>query len=223
MAIENYQTRVLGPIETVDYATEMMHIYRPENLQSEPMIGLRILLRDLNARVTDPATRLSQIDAYMAIGPNCGKMLFKSGCILREAMPNDLNGSMDGLWLITFPVPTSVLMSQLNNMSNILTYMRQNLGIESTEVIDINVSGRCPVAEEASRIASVQIVSPYDMVLASPGNSPYKIGHIIRINDQFAMLRTRFDWTRFRTPGRVDYHVSDIMLLSQLMSGMFVR
>lgn len=223
MSIEQYQARVLGPNETVDYATEMMRIYRPENLQYEPMVGLRVLLRDLNARVTDPATRLSQIDAHMAVAPNCGKVLLKSGCILREAMPNDLNGSLDGLWLITFPVPTSVLMGQLNNVANVLTYMRQNLGIESQEVIDINVSGRCPVAEEATRMAAVQIVQPYNAVLASPTTSAYKIGHIIRINDMFAMLRTRFDWSRFKQPGRIDYHANDIMLLSQLISGMFVR
>ena len=221
--IESYQARVLGPMETVDYASEMMRRYRPENLQCEPMIGLRILLRDLNARVTDPATRLSQIDAYMAVAPNCGRMLYGSGCILREAMPNDLNGSMDGLWLITFPVPTSILMDQLTKMSNVLTYMRQNLGIESTEVIDINVSGRCPVMEEGARMAAVQIVAPYNQALASPANSPYKIGHIIRINDMFALMRTRFDWSRFKQPGRIDYHVNDIMLLSQLMANMFVR
>ncbi len=218
--IETYQRNVLSPNATVDYASEMMQRYRPENLQCEPMIGLRVLLKDLNARVTDPKTRLSQIDAYMGVNANCGGVLRGTGCILRETMPNEMQ---DGLWLITFPVPTSVLMQILSNMSNVLTFMRENLGIESTEVIEINASGRCPVAEEGNRLGMVQIVPPYNMVLAPPNNSPYKIGHITRINDMFALLRTRWDWSKFRVPGKIDYHVNDIMLLSQLMVNMFVR
>lgn len=218
--IENYQRRVLSPGEVVDYAAEVMYKYQPVNLQCEPLVGLRVLLKDTNGRVTDPATRLSQIDAYMSVTSNCGGVLRGTGCILREAMPNELQ---DGIWLITFPCTTSVLATQLTNMMNVLNYMAQNLGIVSTEIVDINVSGRCPMTEEGGRLSSVQITPKYATVLSSPTNSPYKLGHIVRINDMFAMLRTRWDWSKYRVPGKIDYHADDIMVLSQLMTGMFVR
>lgn len=209
--IENYQRQVLGPNDIVDYATEMVQKYRPEQLQVEPMIGFRVLLKDLNAHVAPPAQRLKMIDAELRI-------LVDTGCIIRESLPSE---AKDGLWLVTFPVPTSLLMRQIENVTRILVYLQNRLGIISVEVIDINVSGRCPVGETELRMGNLVIPQEYHGILTEPLNTPYKVGHLIRINESFALLRTRWDWSSRRIAGKVNLHRQEMLIIPQLLTAVF--
>jgi hypothetical protein len=110
---------------------------------------------------------------------------------------------------------------QLDNLNLVLNRLAQGLGIISMEVIDINVSGRCAIGETEARMSNILIPPEYRNVLAEPTNTPYKIGHLIRINDQFALLRTRWDWSNKRSVNSVNHHYQDLLIIPQLLMGMF--
>ena len=75
--IAHYQSRILLADEVVDYRSEMMHSFRPEHLLQEPMVGFKVLCKDLNAMTS------SQADRFQLIERNIG-FLRNSGCIIRE-------------------------------------------------------------------------------------------------------------------------------------------
>lgn len=210
--IENYQTKILEPSEIVDYSSEMIRCYRAENIQAEPMIGFKILLKDLNASVMTQQDRFAQIESTF-------RVLQGTGCILRESHPSE---SPVGFWLITFPVAQSQIARQLNNLMGVLQFFATQLGIVNTELIEICVSGRCGLAETESRLGMICIPPQYQHALCMPDNTPYKLGHIVRINDNFVMLRTRWDWSSQRMQtGRVNNHHADLMIIPQLLTAMF--
>ena len=216
--IEQYQQQVLRPGDVVDYASEMMQLYRPEQLAVEPMVGFRVLCKDMNAHTASPPARMQTIDSYIGVGQGKGCILSQTGCVLREATPMELQ---NGLWLLSFPVPQSQLARQIENINTVLNRLAQMLGIISVEVIDINVSGKCAIGETEMRMSNIIIPPEYHKVLAEPTNTPYKFGHLIRINDQFALLRTRWDWSTRRNPNSVNHHYQDMLIIPSLLMGMF--
>lgn len=216
--IEQYQTSVLRPDFVVDYASEMMQKYLPEQLAMEPMVGMRVLCTDTQALTMNPVARMEMIDRHIGVGPGQGGILNQTGCILREAAPME---APNGIWVITCPVPQSQLVRQLDNLNLVLNRLAQGLGIISMEVVDINVSGRCAIGETEARMSNILIPPEYRNVLAEPTNTPYKIGHLIRINDQFALLRTRWDWSNKRSVNSVNHHYQDLLIIPQLLMGMF--
>lgn len=222
--IENWQTRILGPNEIVDYSSEMIARYQRQPngqdlIQREPMVGLRYLLEDTNAQsFPNYAQRLQQLSSILSVGQNCGKMLLGTDCIIRET---ELNESRFGFWLCTFPVPLSRVAERLQQVDNLLRKLHVNLGLVSTEVIDINISGRCLPMETEYRLRNVMIMEPYNSILQVPTNSPYKLGRIERISNEFMIMRTRWNWSKYRISGKVDTHTSDIVTISQLLAGMF--
>ena len=211
--IANYQTQILSPSAIVDYSSELIQSYRAENIQMEPMIGFKILLKDLNAAtMPQPGERFRYIESFLSV-------LRGTGCILRESHQNE---SPVGFWLITFPVAQSHLPRQLESLIGVMHFLMNQLGIVSTELIEINVSGRCGLTETEARLSMVCIPGQYQSVLCSPTNTPYKLGHIVRINDNFVMLRTRWDWSRVRQQtGKVNDHYNDMLIIPQLLTAMF--
>jgi len=210
--IGNYQNRVLSPAEVIDYSAEMINGFMPEHLHQEPMVGFKVLCKDLNAY------SMTQADRFQLIERNIG-FLNQSGCVIREA---HLNEAPDGFWVITFPVPQSQLMRQLNSLMNILGFMANQFGIVSTDVCEINVSGRCGMAETEARLANICIPPQYGYALVEPQNTPYKMGHVLRINEEFILLRTMWDFSRNRTnPGKVSNRYTELTIIPQLLMNAF--
>ena len=205
--VQQYQMRVLRPSEVVDYSSAVKQAYPPYAIQSEPFIGLKVLCKDTMAFVLDPPSRIRQIEA------NLGFMRGK-GCLIRETsqtMP-------DGFWIITMPVPRSQIAQQFNNLMEVLAILEQHFSIVRCGIIEINVSGRCSIAETERCMMGLTIPQRYSEALVVPDNTPYRYGHLIRINDNFMCLRTRWDLTR-QTQNTV--HYEEILVLAQLISSMY--
>lgn len=186
MLVQQYQSRVLGPTETVDYSNIVMQAYPAYAIQSEPFIGFKVLCTDTNAYNNgNPSDRLRFIDANLGF-------LRGKGCIIRETSPL----KPDGFWVITMPVPRSQVSTAINNLMDVLAILSQYLGIVSDGLFEINVSGKCHVAETERRLGGLTISPDYLANHVPPDNSPYRLGHIIRINDNFMVLRTRWDLSK---------------------------
>ena len=134
--VQQYQTRVLGPEEPVDYASIIKQSYPPYAIQQEPFVGFKVLCTDTMAYSTNPGERMRYIDANMNV-------VRGRGCIVRETSKN----KPDGLWIISLPVPRSQVTQQLNNLFDVLATFEQYLGIIKDGLFEINVSGKCNVME----------------------------------------------------------------------------
>ena len=207
--IENYQSRILKPDEIVDYSNELIRTVRPETIQFEPCIGFKIMCKDLNAYTTTQANRFQFLEQNLGF-------LRNSGCIIRETHPSE---APDGFWVISFPVPQSQLSRQLINITNVIDLMAHHFGIVSQDMIEINVSGRCPATETEYRLSAINIPQNYRRFMVEPTNTPYKMGHILRINEDFALLRTMWDWRN--QGGSTTGHMSDLLVIPQLLTAMF--
>lgn len=207
--IENYQSHILKPTEVIDYSAELMSGVRSETIQMEPMIGFKLMTKDMHAYDSSQAARFQFLEMNLGF-------LRGTGCIIRETTPME---APDGFWVISFPVPMSHLSEQLMNITRVMDFIATNFGIVSSDVVEINVSGRCRVGETEWRLGNVTIPAQIRQSLIEPVNTPYKLGHIIRINDEFAMLRTMWDWRRSGTT--TSSHMSDLLVIPQLICGMF--
>ena len=103
MIVQQYQTRVLGPEEPVDYASIIRQSYPPQAIQQEPFVGFKVLCTDTQAYSTNPAERIRFIDANLGV-------LRGNGCIIRETSRQ----KPDGFWIISLPVPRSQVTTALN-------------------------------------------------------------------------------------------------------------
>lgn len=212
--IENYQSHILKPSEIVDYATEIMRGLRPENVAAESLVGFRILCKDLNAMSFG-----TQSERFRMLEMNLG-FLKNTGCIIRET---HLAESNDGFWLITFPVPLSQLSTQLTKLMNVMNYMAGQLGIVSRDVVEINISGRCLVSETEARLGRVSIPPVYDQYRIEPTNTPYKMGHLVRINEEYALLRTMWNFSLGSNtqPGGIQNRFQELLIIPQLLNNSF--
>ena len=212
--IENYQNRILKPEEIVDYANEMMTGFRPEHIQMEPMVGFRVLCKDMNAHISTQADRFMFLEQAM----NASGILRNSGCVVRETRFNE---GLDGFWVITFPVPLSQLARQLMNLQNVLHFFATQFGIVTTDVCEINVSGHCNAGETEARLGMITL-GQFGYALLEPNGTPYKLGCVVRINDHFALLRTMWDFSRgVQTPGKVANRFSELTIIPQLLAAAF--
>ena len=198
--ISGYQSRVLGPTEIVDYSTITMQSYPPHAFQHEPFVGFKVLCRDKNAQSVAPAERMRQIDANLGF-------LRGKGCVIRETsmrMP-------DGFWVITLPVPRSQLNQQLNLLSEVLAIFEQYFGIVRQSLIEINVSGKSGYADTERRLGSIVLPQRYEKLLVPQLSTPYRLGHVVRINDLFVVFRSRWNTANF----------DDITVLTQILASAF--
>lgn len=207
MLVQQYQSRVLGPTEVVDYSSIVMNSYPADAFHQEPFIGFKVLCTDTNAYSGPPAERLRYIDANLGF-------LRGTGCIMRETS----SAKPDGFWVMTLPCPRSQLTIALNNMMNVLATLEQYFGIIREGIIEICVSGKCSVYETESRLGCLSITPRYLTRLVPPENTPYRLGHVRRINKQFMMLRTRWDMNKSDSPMSI---YEDLTVLSQLLASMY--
>lgn len=181
--LEAYQSHILFD-EEVPYASIVESRYPAYAFNQEPFIGLKVLCRDTQAHRGAPAARIEFLDKYLM------HRLVGKGILMRET---DNYKMLDGYWVITMPVPKSQLRQQLDNLGEVLSILEREFGITYQEIIDINVSGRCQLIDTERAMSQIQVPKMYSRYLCDSVNSPYKIGHITRINDEFMVLRTR--WT----------------------------
>lgn len=218
--VQAVQSRVVAIHENVDYSTIVMQSYPNNAIQREPFIGFKVLLKDMNANSINPAGRLAQIDSIIAQT----NFIYGTGCFLREtdiSMP-------DGLWLVTFPVPRSHLKIQYENMMRVADFLQRNLGIYRVGMYEINVSGRADNTELA--LNSLDIPDTFmTNNFVRPKNSPYVYGNVIRINNGFMLLRTRWMFDPNKEAAIFDmqpkpgtYKLKDsIMTLCQLIASIY--
>jgi hypothetical protein len=198
--IENYQCKILGPTEIVDYTSAIKQAYPPQAVMSEPFIGFKVLCKDVSGMPAQQ--RFPQIETSLGF-------LRGSGCIIRETsmkMP-------DGFWVISFPVPRSQAMEQLQKLMTVLMTFEKYFGIIRQDLIEINVSGRCSMPETETCFRNVTLPQHYMKACVVPNNSPYRLGTITRINQMFMMFRSRWALKVSST--------EDILVIAQLLCGMF--
>lgn len=205
--VRQYQSRVIGPTEIIDHSAVVAQAYPPQAIATEPFIGFKILCRDAATLSTTPAMRLKQLD--MSLGFLRGK-----GCFLRETATSML----DGVWVVSFPSPRSTITTVLNNIMDVLAILERHMGIVRQGLYEINVSGRCTPAETEQCLSSLSFPSRYAKALITPSNTPYKYGHIIRINESYMMLRTRWE---LPMPVPFTNHYDDLMIISQIIASMY--
>lgn len=182
--VSNYQNRVLGPAEVVNYAQCVKTCYPPDAIQREPFIGFKILCRDMSAfDLGNTGDRLRQIDQFCPY-------LRGSGCILRETGSSMMN---DGLWLISMPVPRSQVQMELGYIMKVLQTMEVNLNIVPTGIFEICASGKCAPLELEGRLNRLDIPPRFQQMVVQSTNSPYKVGSCVRINDYFILFRTMWN------------------------------
>ena len=73
--IENYQSKILKPDEVVDYSNEIIRGLRPETIQMEPMIGFKVMMKDLNAFATTQSQRFQFLEMKLAFLRGPGGMI----------------------------------------------------------------------------------------------------------------------------------------------------
>jgi hypothetical protein len=209
MSIEMYQTGVLGPHQIVDYASTVMQAYPPEAVQSEPFVGFKVLVKDRVAATQHPRIRLEYLDRVLQ------QILPYSGCIVREATIEEMPDKT-GLWVITMPVPRSQIIMQIRNLMGVLQKLEQ-VSVFLAGQFEVNVSGRCTPMDTESRLGTIYIPPAYANMIINPLNTPYKFGHIKRINEYYMCLRTR--WNSGGRP--VAELENDMIVLSNSLSTIY--
>lgn len=184
------QTRVIRADDIVNYSGIVKAGHRPEIIQAEPFIGIKILCKDSQANSMAPAQRISQLDQFLATPNTMTGMtpLSGTGCCLRETKYSIMP---DGFWLITLPVPRSVIGVQIQNLIRTVQMFKQ-IGINQIGYVEINVSGRCPLNCLEMCLNGLMIPDNFMVFADQNDNSPYKIGKVERINNNFICFRSRW-------------------------------
>ena len=207
MIVQQYQSRVLGPSEGVDYASIIKQSYPPEVIGRDTLIGFKVRCRDTQAHTMHPADRLRYLDQNLGI-------MRDKGCIIRESEPNIPNG----FYIISLPVISSQLNTALNNLFDVLASFAQYFGIVQDGMIEICVSGRCPVMMVETCLNKLTIPSKYLSRVIMSTNVLCPMGVIQRMNNDFMCFRTRW---RFNPAAPPAQNFDDLLILSQLISSMY--
>lgn len=184
MSVEMYQNGVLGPHQIVEYSSIIMQAYPLQAVQTEPFVGFKVLVKDRIAATQHPRFRMDYLDRVLI------NILRDSGCIVRETTVEEMPDNT-GLWVITMPVPRSQIVLQIRKLMAVLQKLEQ-LSIFLAGKFEVNVSGRCTPMDTESRLGTIYIPPAYVNMIDNPMNSPYKFGHIKRINEYYMCLRTRW-------------------------------
>lgn len=207
--------KVISPSEIIDYSGLIIAQYErrfPGILNAQPLVGFKVLLRDLDAFKAPGQERIRYIETYLP------KILHGQGCILRETNNNVM---ADGFWLITLPVPITQLndtvVNQVGRLTQVMGILERDFNIVPQDIVEVNVSGRCTVADTDARIANVIIPENIRPMHMQPENWSCRLGTIIRINDGFMLMRTRWNM------GNLDVHQrkENMLLVSNILSTIF--
>lgn len=189
-------SKIFRPSEIVDYSSMIITNYEKKypnsGIMARPFVGFKILMVDADAYVGSAEERIRYLEKYV------GKILENTACFLRETNKHIMS---DGFWLVSLPVPVSQLRSNsVNQMQRILRAMEglnNQFNISFTGRVEINVSGRCTVAETAEALNNILIPDEDMQYLIRPNYTAYNLGKVIPINDHFQLLRTSWDMTRY--------------------------
>ena len=107
-------THVLGISEPFDYSSFVMSTF-PQQHKTEPMVGFKILLRDTN-KFCAPGDKINLIDTFAQ------QIFANQFCMLREGPITD----PDTYYLISLPVPLSMLAQQIQNISAVYYFLYQH-------------------------------------------------------------------------------------------------
>lgn len=207
------QTRVIRADDIVNYSGIVKAGHRPETIQAEPFIGIKILCKDSQANAMAPAQRIAQLDQFLGTPNTMTGMtpLSGTGCCLRETKYSIMP---DGFWLITLPVPRSVMGVQIQNLIRTIQMLKQ-IGINQMGYVEINVSGRCPLNCLEMCLNGLMIPDNFMVFADQNDNSPYKLGKVERINNNFICFRSR--WKLNPSDPNLYQNISAIALLISAM------
>ena len=188
-----YTQKILHPGEVFPYSEMVFNNYERPNpgiLAATPFVGFKIRMTDFDAYKAQPGVRISFLEH------NIRDILVGNGCMLRETHPQD---ATDGFYLITLPVPTLQLdnynCNQLGRIGEVINLLDAQFNISANPYFEINISGRCPIEETPDRLSTIRIPRNYkDMFI--PQESAFNAGKVIRINNEYALLRTQWDMSR---------------------------
>jgi hypothetical protein len=207
------QTRIIRADDIVNYSGIVRMGHRPEIIQSEPFVGIKILCKDGKANTMYPAQRIAQLDQFLGTpNPMNGLTpLSGTGCCLRETKYSIMS---DGFWLITLPVPRSVLGVQIQNLIRTVQLLKQ-IGISQIGYVEINVSGKCPLNCLEMCLNNLMIPDNFIAFADQNDNSPYKLGKVERINNNFICFRSR--WRMNPNDANLYQNISALALLISAM------
>jgi hypothetical protein len=191
--------KVLTPNEVFDYSNYIMSTW--PQYKTEPMIGFKILLKD-----TRPTTNCGE--KIQIVEQNSQQLFYGRNCMMREGPITDINS----YYLISLPVPRSMLQTQLNNISYCLQMLEMHLGIHRQAVTEVDVSGKTNMYETQRMMSSI-IIPPQYMQKIIP-SSGMMMGDLEFLNKEYACLRTKWN---IPEPSVLD----DMGLLAQLISSVF--
>lgn len=192
-------SKVLTPNEVFDYWRYVMSTW--PQYKTEPMIGFKILMRDTRPS-TNPGEKIQVIEQ------NAQQLFYGRNCMMREGPITDINS----YFLISLPVPRSILGTQINNISYCAQLLQNNLYIQRSNVIEIDVSGKSNMYETARLMSSI-IIPPQYMNKIIP-SSGMMMGDLVYLSKEYACLRTKWDL-------RENTVLDDMGLLAQLISSVF--
>jgi hypothetical protein len=196
MMIQEYQNNILRTHDIVPYDQIVMQAYPPELIRSQPFVSFRVLLRDARAGRTPQETfnRLAYLDHELMEK----QILIGSGCIIREASAQSMP---DGLWLATFPVPRVQMSLQFRNLFKVISILEM-YGITVCGLFEVGVSGRVYPTMFQHYLDTLDIPSNLWRLHVPSTNTPFScpLGHCITINDEFTLIRTRWNMCRSDVP-----------------------
>lgn len=204
--LRSLQTQIFGSGYTVPYADIILASYPPELIQHEPLIGLKIGLID--------NSNINFKDRLMSIEQILPMILGGTRCMLRETALNE----PFGYYLLTVPVPRDQLRDLVNEVLRVLTILENQLGITVTKDYEVNVSGQCNPMELEFKLMRFEVPTQYSRMLVHQNNSPFTIGRVERINDQYITVRTRW---RFDGSSNVFIDFEHIKVLAHLIAGIY--
>lgn len=208
------QTRIIRSDDIVNYSGIIRAGHRPEIINAEPFVGIKILCKDSQSNKMAPAQRIAQLDQFLGTpNPMTGITPFAgTGCCMRETKYSIMP---DGFWLITLPVPRSVLGVQIQNLGRVIQMLKQ-IGITQQGYTEINVSGKCPITCLEMFMNNLMIPDNFMAYADQNDGSPYKVGKVERINNEFMCFRSRW---RFNPADPNLYQ--NIIAISLLISAMY--
>ena len=204
--LRSLQTQIFDAGYNIPYSEIVVSSYPPELLMTEPLIGFKIGLAD-NSNI-NPKDRLMSIEQVLPI------VLSGTRCFLRETPLN----TQFGYYLLTVPVPRDQIRDIVNEIIRVLTILENQFGITINKEYEVNVSGPCNPMELEFKLMRFEIPSQYAPALVHQYNSPYTIGRVERINDQYITVRTRW---KFGSNSNIFTDFEHLKVLAHLIAGIY--
>ena len=214
--MNGFYGKILSPTEVVDYSGMIINNYqrrsRDGSIMNTPFVGFKILMRDGDAFKGPSPERIRFLETFTP------RVLSGSGCFLRET-----NNSImpDGYWLVTSPVPITQLNdyenNQMNRILSVVKHLESSFNFVRQGRCEINVSGRCTVAETEARLRNVYIPEDLKRLHMTTEGSAYTLGSVLRINHKYALVRSSWNFSSLTDQGMKDV----LLQMTYNISGMY--